>query len=66
LRIPAEVAVRYGLSPGARVRIDEENNELHLHRPVTQLAKVYIEPTSQCNLARRIVSATPGESSQQS
>jgi MoaA/NifB/PqqE/SkfB family radical SAM enzyme len=54
LVLPPEVASRYGLVPGAQVRLDEGANGLHLRRPVTQLAKVYVEPTNQCNLECRI------------
>jgi MoaA/NifB/PqqE/SkfB family radical SAM enzyme len=50
LILPAEVARQYGLLPGAKVRIDEGYNFVKMHRPVTQLTKVYIEPTVACNL----------------
>jgi MoaA/NifB/PqqE/SkfB family radical SAM enzyme len=50
LILPPELAKRYGLVPGARVRIESTTNRIALLRPVTQLAKVYIEPTNRCNL----------------
>ncbi len=50
LVIPAEIAQEYGLTPGSRVRLDKGENFLRLHRPITQLTKVYIEPTVACNL----------------
>ena len=50
LRLPAAIAEKYGLKPGTSVRIEENANGLHLRRPVTQLARVYIEPTNRCNL----------------
>lgn len=50
LVLPPEVAARYGLRPGARVRLDEGANDVRLHRPVTHLAKLYIEPTNRCNI----------------
>lgn len=50
LVLPAEVIQSYGLKPGARVRLDEGQNFVRLHRPVTHLTKVYIEPTVACNL----------------
>ncbi|HKZ85960.1 MAG TPA: radical SAM protein [Anaerolineae bacterium] len=53
LVLPAEVAARYGLKPGTRARIEPNTNHLRLHRPVTHLAKVYVEPTSLCNIACR-------------
>ncbi len=50
LILPPQVAEQYGLQPGARVRLDEGQNFVRLHRPVTHLTKVYIEPTVACNL----------------
>lgn len=50
LSLPADVISRYGLKPGSKVRLDEEMNFIRMHRPVTQLTKVYIEPTVACNL----------------
>jgi MoaA/NifB/PqqE/SkfB family radical SAM enzyme len=50
LVIPRDVAVRYGLNPGAKVRLDEGTNFVRMHRPITQLTKIYIEPTVACNL----------------
>jgi MoaA/NifB/PqqE/SkfB family radical SAM enzyme len=50
LVLPDEVIKRYGLKPGAKVRLDEGGNFVRMHRPVTQLTKVYIEPTVACNL----------------
>ena len=53
LSLPAEFACKFGMTPSTRVRLDERANGFWLRRPVTQLAKVYIEPTSLCNLACR-------------
>jgi MoaA/NifB/PqqE/SkfB family radical SAM enzyme len=50
LILPPEVARQYGLNPGSRVRLDEGHNFVRMHRPVTHLTKVYIEPTVACNL----------------
>jgi MoaA/NifB/PqqE/SkfB family radical SAM enzyme len=50
LVLPLEVAAHYGLQPGARLRIEAGLNNLRFHRPVTHLAKLYIEPTDLCNL----------------
>jgi MoaA/NifB/PqqE/SkfB family radical SAM enzyme len=44
------VVEQYGLRPGTKVRLDEGHNLVRLHRPVTHLTKVYIEPTVACNL----------------
>jgi MoaA/NifB/PqqE/SkfB family radical SAM enzyme len=50
LILPAEFSQAFGLDPGVRLRLDKENNTFRLHRPVTHLAKIYIEPTTHCNL----------------
>jgi len=50
LILPPDLARRYGLIPGAKIRIEGNANRLTILRPVTQLAKVYIEPTNRCNL----------------
>ena len=50
LAFPVEVATRFGLQPGAPVKVEEEAGSLRLRRPVTHLAKLYIEPTVRCNL----------------
>jgi MoaA/NifB/PqqE/SkfB family radical SAM enzyme len=50
LVLPADVVSRYGLNPGAKVRLDEGTNFVRMHRPVTHLTKIYIEPTVACNL----------------
>jgi len=51
--LPPAVLERYGLSQGAELRIDLTDNGLRLRRPITQLARVYIEPTNACNLTCR-------------
>lgn len=51
LVLPAEVAAQFGLVPGARAKLDEGPNGILLYRPVTHLARVYVEPTSRCNLS---------------
>ncbi len=53
LVLPPETAAHLGLTPGAQVRVDAITNGLRLHRPVTHLAKLYIEPTTACNLLCR-------------
>jgi MoaA/NifB/PqqE/SkfB family radical SAM enzyme len=50
LVLPPEAAAQLGLVAGARVRLEPTRNGLRLHRPVTHLAKLYIEPTNACNL----------------
>lgn len=50
LVLPLEAASQMGLRPGARMRLEPARNSLRLHRPVTHMAKLYIEPTNACNL----------------
>ncbi|MDO8969861.1 MAG: hypothetical protein Q7U74_04175, partial [Saprospiraceae bacterium] len=50
LILPADVVSRYGLHPHEKVRLDEDGNFIRIHRPVTRLTKIYIEPTCACNL----------------
>jgi len=50
LVLPPDVIEKLGLKPGVKVRLDEGENFVRMHRPVTHLTKVYIEPTVECNL----------------
>ncbi|MGD8404537.1 MAG: radical SAM protein, partial [Anaerolineales bacterium] len=50
LILPPDVVAKYGMQPGTKVRLDEGENFVRMHRPVTHLTKVYIEPTVECNL----------------
>jgi MoaA/NifB/PqqE/SkfB family radical SAM enzyme len=50
LILSPQVARQYGLNPGSKVRLDEGNNFFRIHRPITHLTKIYIEPTVACNL----------------
>jgi MoaA/NifB/PqqE/SkfB family radical SAM enzyme len=53
LIIPPDVSSKFGLGPGVNLIMDEVDHELILRQPVSHLAKVYIEPTSKCNLSCR-------------
>lgn len=53
LIFPPEMAAQFGLQPGARFRLEPDGNRIQMHRPVTHLTKVYIEPTDLCNIACR-------------
>lgn len=53
LEAPPEVRRRYGLTPGARLYAETRENGFYLRRPVTTLARVYVEPTNTCNLGCR-------------
>jgi AbrB family looped-hinge helix DNA binding protein len=50
LVLPAETATRLGLAPGTQVLLEDVPNGVALRRASTHLAKLYIEPTSHCNL----------------
>ena len=50
LILSPELAEQFGVAPGARLRVEVEENNFRLHRPVTQLAKLYIETTNHCNI----------------
>jgi len=50
LIIPREVTERFGLQPGAVVKMREDTDELRIARPITHLARVYVELTNTCNL----------------
>ncbi len=53
LVVPAGVAKEFGLEPGARARIELDGHNFRLHRPVTHLRKIYLEPTNRCNISCR-------------
>jgi MoaA/NifB/PqqE/SkfB family radical SAM enzyme len=53
LVLPPQVAARLGLRPGVEAVADREQHGYRLRRPLTQLAKVYVEPTIRCNLTCR-------------
>ncbi len=48
--IPAEVGKRYGVTAGAKVRLEEDATGFRFSRTSENLARVYVEPTNQCNL----------------
>jgi len=50
LILPPELVKQFGLNPGTKIHIDKNANGLYLRRPLTHLAKVYIEVTNRCNL----------------
>jgi MoaA/NifB/PqqE/SkfB family radical SAM enzyme len=50
LELPASLIRQFGLEPGASLSIEATEESLTVRRPVTQLAKLYLEPTNCCNL----------------
>lgn len=53
LVLPRELATSLGLRPGTTVRLEQESHSYRLRRPVEHLAKVYVEPSTLCNLSCR-------------
>lgn len=53
LRLPPELAARLGLTPGTDFTLKAGAHSLELLRPVSHLAKVYIEVTNTCSLGCR-------------
>jgi MoaA/NifB/PqqE/SkfB family radical SAM enzyme len=51
--MPSELVEQLGLTSGTRLLIDEEDSTWYLRSPITMLRKLYVEPTSLCNLACR-------------
>lgn len=50
LILPSEVKEQFGITAGTRLRLEAEENGLRLHRPITHLAKLYLETTNRCNI----------------
>jgi len=53
LDVPPEAMEQYRLCPGEQFWLDANEGDLVLHRRATDVTKVYIEPTSRCNLRCR-------------
>ncbi len=63
--LPPELVERFGLVQGATVRVDEAGDEIAIGRSTASLARIYVEPTTLCNLQCRTCirndwDATPG------
>jgi len=50
LLLPPEAAASLGIVPGSRVPLRDERDGLRLGRSVGSLARLYLEPTTACNL----------------
>ncbi len=53
VRIPPDIARAMGFTPGARAKIRRSGDQLILQRPIAELARLYLEPTTACNLRCR-------------
>jgi MoaA/NifB/PqqE/SkfB family radical SAM enzyme len=67
--LPPDIARRYGLVPGAKTRLEEDAAGFRFSRTSENLARVYIEPTNQCNLncrtcMRNVWDEVPGQMSE--
>lgn len=51
--LPDEIARDYGLEPGGEICLRATPEGVLLRPPLSQLRKIYIEPTSRCNLTCR-------------
>jgi MoaA/NifB/PqqE/SkfB family radical SAM enzyme len=50
LVLPAAVARQFGFVPGEQVYLDLAEHTVRLHRPLSNLARIYLEPTTRCNM----------------
>jgi MoaA/NifB/PqqE/SkfB family radical SAM enzyme len=53
LVLPPELIERFGFIEGAAVRVEERGDELIFGRTASSLARLYVEPTTLCNLLCR-------------
>ncbi len=51
--LPSELAHRFGFVDGAMVRLEERRDAITVGRSTARLARVYVEPTTLCNLVCR-------------
>jgi hypothetical protein len=62
LQLTAAQARRWGVTPGAEFEVEERPDGLFLRRCQPPLQRVYVEPTSRCNLSCRTACAIRGTS----
>lgn len=48
--LPSQTARELGFSPGDEIRIEPNENGIHLHPSIHTLKRVYVEATNKCNL----------------
>jgi MoaA/NifB/PqqE/SkfB family radical SAM enzyme len=53
LVMPPQVTERFGLVPGAAVRAVDRGDTLAIDRSIDSLARIYVEPTTRCNMQCR-------------
>ena len=67
--LPAEVSKQFGLTPGSKIRLEEDANGFRVSRSADHLARVYVEATNLCNLdcvtcMRNVWDEAPGRMSE--
>lgn len=50
LCIPPDLARKYGIEAGRELFLEEGQDRFLINSPVERLARIYVEPTSRCNL----------------
>ena len=50
LVLPAAVLRQFGMEPGAQVYFDVGEDSIRLRRPMSNLARIYVELTNRCNM----------------
>lgn len=53
LDLPADLVRKMGAAPGARLEVREIDGRLQIRPDIHSLSRLYIEPTSRCNLSCR-------------
>jgi MoaA/NifB/PqqE/SkfB family radical SAM enzyme len=53
IELPPDLAKAAGAAPGARLEVRERDGRLEMRPDVHSLARLYLEPTTRCNLACR-------------
>ena len=53
IELPADLVKKTGASPGARLEVRERGGRLQIRPDIHSLSRLYIEPTSRCNLSCR-------------
>jgi len=51
VKLPADIVKKLGVRPGGKLEIIEERGRVEIRPNIHSLARVYIEPTSRCNLS---------------
>ena len=51
VKLPADIIKKLGVRPGGKLEISEDRGRVEIRPNIHSLARVYIEPTSRCNLS---------------